>query len=142
MLQEGKYSPNFNSPFRSVHELREQMKEEIKQEVREELKQELLAIQQREYRRHLEQWMRLIPSEAEKKQEIIANIKAQKRVESKLEKEALHLWDQKPTRDRMKRTGWFRWEEDRERRDRYVKKYVEENFERYLKKELKVNILI
>lgn len=142
MLQESKYSPNFNSPFRTIHELREQMKEEIKKEVREELKRELLALQQVEYRRHMDRWMRLIPTEAEKKQEFIANIKAQKRVESKLEKEALLLWEQKPSQDRMKRSGWFRWEEDLERRQQYVKKYIDLNFEHHLKKELKVNILI
>lgn len=142
MLQEGKYSPNFSSPFRTIHELRKLMKEEIKQEVREELRQELFAYQQREYRRQMDQWMRLIPSEAEKKQEIIANIKAQKRVESKLEKEALLLWDQKPSNERMKRIGWFRWEEDRERREQFVRTYIEEHFEYHLKKELKVNIMI
>jgi hypothetical protein len=60
----------------------------------------------------------------------------QKRLEQKLEEEALQLWNEKPKEERIKKVGWFRKEEDIEKRDMFVRKYKQNNFEWRLKKEL------
>jgi|SRR5690625_217993 len=40
--------------------------------------------------------------------------------------------------ERLIKVGWFRKEEDRDQRDRFVKNYIDEYFEDYLKKEFDV----
>lgn len=58
------------------------------------------------------------------------------KVKNKLEEEALVLWGNKPAKERMKSIGWFRVEEDLEKRKVFVKNYINKNFEAYLKQEL------
>lgn len=60
---------------------------------------------------------------------------AERKVIRKLEKEALNLWYVKPLEKRLIKVGWFRKIEDIDGRDRFVKKYVDEHFENYMKKE-------
>ncbi len=60
---------------------------------------------------------------------------AERKVIRKLEKEALNLWYVKPLEKRLIKVGWFRKIEDIDGRDRFVKEYVDEHFENYMKKE-------
>lgn len=71
---------------------------------------------------------------AERQRRITDHI-TQKRVESKLEEEALSLWLQKPLSERVKKVGWFRKEEDLDARNRFVKQYIYQNYEERLKQE-------
>lgn len=63
-------------------------------------------------------------------------ILAEHRVKNKLEEEALVFWKEKPAKERMKSAGWFRVEEDSEKRNIFIKEYINKNFETYLKQEL------
>lgn len=68
--------------------------------------------------------------------EKIEGILAEHKVKVRLEEEALILWENKPAKERMKSIGWFRVEEDLEKRKVFVKNYINKNFEAYLKQEL------
>lgn len=57
----------------------------------------------------------------------------ERRVEVRLEEEAITLWDAKPEIERLKKVSWFRKEEDLAKRSIFVKQYVNENFENRLK---------
>jgi len=69
------------------------------------------------------------------RQKRITNMITQKRVESKLELEALELWQQKPESERMKKVGFFRKEEDREKKEWFIRVYINNHFEERLKQE-------
>lgn len=53
----------------------------------------------------------------------------ERRVERQLEREALDLWAAIPAKERMRKVGLFRKEEDIEARDRFVRDYVDERYE-------------
>jgi len=59
-----------------------------------------------------------------------------KRIEYRLEQEALIAWSKKPEEERFVRKGWFRKEEDRDKRELFVKEYVFRHYESRLRKEL------
>ncbi len=71
---------------------------------------------------------------AERQRRITDHI-TQKRVEDKLEQEALSLWFQKPLSERIKKVGWFRKEEDLYARDQFIKQYINKHYEERLKQE-------
>ncbi|OXB94802.1 MerR family transcriptional regulator [Parageobacillus galactosidasius] len=75
-------------------------------------------------------------NDAQERMEKLNMIILQKRIEHKLEEEAIKLWNQKPESERMKKVGWFRKEEDLIKREEFIRKYKEENFERMLREEL------
>lgn len=77
-------------------------------------------------------------NDAQERLDKINMIILQKRIENKLEEEAIKLWNQKPEHERMKKVGWFRKEEDLIKREEFIRKYKEENFEQMLKKELDI----
>jgi len=83
----------------------------------------------------IEQEKHLKSRETQKK-DYFNQIMTEHKVKYKLEEEALDLWKSKPANERMKSVGWFRVKEDKDERDNFIKKYINENFEEYLKKEL------
>jgi hypothetical protein len=76
------------------------------------------------------------------RQKRITNMITQKRVESRLETEALELWQQKPESERMKKVGFFRKEEDRESKQRFISVYINNHFEERLKEEYNLGNLL
>jgi|SRR5699024_7414441 len=58
------------------------------------------------------------------------------KVRKKLEEEAEDLWLEKPEEERMKKISWFRREEDKDQRYLFIKRYVNEHFEEYLRNEM------
>jgi len=62
-------------------------------------------------------------------------IMAEYKVNKQLENEARDLWKKKPEEERLKKVGWFRKEEDKEKRDEFIRSYVDKHFEAYLKRE-------
>lgn len=60
-----------------------------------------------------------------------------KRIEYRLEQEALIAWSSQPEEERFVRRGWFRKEEDWQKRELFVKEYVFRNYEARLRKELR-----
>lgn len=72
------------------------------------------------------------------RQERIDEMITRRRIEVQLEKEALHIWSTKPEEERVRRVGIFRKEEDRDKRDLFVKEFVNVRFEERLKQEYDV----
>jgi hypothetical protein len=59
----------------------------------------------------------------------------EKRIELRLEEEAQVLWSEQPDTERFRKKGWFGKEEDADKKNRFIKNYVIEQFERRFKKE-------
>lgn len=74
-------------------------------------------------------------SPEKQRSERFERIMAEHKVKRLLEKEAMNLWKGKPPEERIKKVGWFRTEEDRDKRDSFIKDYVDERFETYLRQE-------
>jgi len=73
-----------------------------------------------------------------KRAERFDQILAERKVTKLLEKEAMTLWMEKPTDERVKKVGWFRKEEDKDKRDLFVRDYTDKYFEEYLRKEFDI----
>lgn len=71
----------------------------------------------------------------EERQNRVTDMITQKRVEYILREEARNLWSQKPESERMKKVGWFRKEEDFDKREQFIQEYIHQHFEERLKKE-------
>lgn len=84
------------------------------------------------------QEIKRISSPEEKRIERFDQIMAEHKVKRILEKEALELWNKKPEEERLIRVGWFRREENKDKRDLFIKDYIDEHFEVYLRKEFDV----
>jgi len=76
-----------------------------------------------------------LASPEERRTERFNQIMAERKVRRRLEEEALESWANEPYEARMKKVGWFRHEEDRSKRDEFVKKYIDKHFESRLKEE-------
>lgn len=77
-----------------------------------------------------------LSSGEERRIERFEQIMLEHKVKKMLEKEAIDLWKEKPEEERVKKVGWIRKEEDRNKREEFVKNYVDENFEDSLRKEM------
>lgn len=75
------------------------------------------------------------PDPKAEKQRRIDDLITQRRVVSLLEEEALNMWSTKPREERMKAAGLFRKVEDVEKRDSFVRRYVNEHLAERLKGE-------
>jgi DNA-binding transcriptional MerR regulator len=75
------------------------------------------------------------------RQKRISNMITQKRVESKLETEALELWQQRPESERMKKVFFFRKEEDKEKKEQFIRVYINNHFEERFKQEYQLGDL-
>lgn len=101
--------------------------------------EEVAAAQSEEIKYHYESLLKQLPkpkSPEEEKEERFREMVVKRRVESRLEEEALNIWSTKPEEERFRRTGWFRKEEDLRARDRFVKEYIDTHFENTLREEL------
>lgn len=104
--------------------------------------QELAAVQINQIRQQYEDLIKRLPqpkSIDDERQERITEMITRRRIESELEKEALNMWTTKPDGERKKRVGVFRKEEDRDKRDRFIKSYINDHFENRIKKEYELN---
>lgn len=77
----------------------------------------------------------LLPSKEEQRFERFNMVMAERKVIRRLEEEALSKWAEKPPGERLVKVSWFRKEEDKDKRDRFVKAYVDEHFEEAMKEE-------
>ena len=109
----------------------EKMRATLKNEMKE-VFNELLVAQMREQRKEIE---RLLPSREQERMNRINAIMAERKITRILEDEALELWSAKPESERKIKVGWFRKEEDIDKRNRFIKKYIDEYFEERFKKE-------
>jgi uncharacterized protein YoxC len=60
------------------------------------------------------------------------------KIENQLEREALHLWNQKSEEERTKRTGFFKRKEDMEKRHQFIKEYINLHLDSRVKQEYEI----
>jgi len=72
--------------------------------------------------------------EQERADQIDAKL-AERKIEAQLRKEALAAWNELPQSERMTTAGWFRKKEDTDKREQFVRDYVEQRFADALRKE-------
>ncbi|WP_141604314.1 MerR family transcriptional regulator [Terrilactibacillus laevilacticus] len=104
--------------------LKRQIKEEIMAAFRKTAASQLQLIK--------EDFLRTLPkppTPEEERDRRMTDMITQHRVKSKLEAEALELWWKKPESERMRRIGFFRREEDRDKREQFVRRYIQEHYE-------------
>lgn len=77
-------------------------------------------------------------SPEEKRLDRFNEMMAERKVNRKLVKEAIALWWGKPKAERIKKFGWFRKEEDKDKREAFIREYVDEYFEESIKKEFEI----
>jgi hypothetical protein len=97
--------------------------------------------QNREIKLQYDELLKRLPvpkTKEEERQERLTEMITRRRVEAQLEMEALNKWSTKPEEERKRRVGIFRKEEDRDKRDQFVKEYVNKRFAERLKKEFEL----
>lgn len=112
----------------------EKMRATLKNEMKE-VFNELSVAQIKEQRKEIE---KLLPSREQERIDRINDIMAERKVTRILENEALEIWNEKPESKRKRKVGWFRKKEDIDKRNRFIKKYIDEHFEDCLKKEFDI----
>ncbi|WP_062350563.1 hypothetical protein [Bacillus kwashiorkori] len=99
---------------------------------------EIAATQIKEMQSQYQELLKRLPEPKDPEKERLDRfneIITRRRIEAHLEKEALNMWATKPDEERLKRVGLFRKEEDRDKRERFVKEYINQHFENHLKRE-------
>lgn len=81
---------------------------------------------------------KFLPSREQIRLERFNEMVAERKVNRQLEEKALSIWSTKTEEERMKRVGWFRKEEDKDKRDRFVKDYIDKFYEECLKEEFDI----
>src|SRR5699024_6675040 len=112
----------------------EKIRATLKNEMKEVFK-EIAVSQMEEQKREMEN---LLPSREQARLDRINAIMVERKITRLLEDKAMSLWNKKPAEERMKKVGWFRKEENRDKRDRFIKKYVDKHFEKQIKQEFDV----
>ena len=75
----------------------------------------------------------------EQRAERVTEHLTRRRIDRGLEREALELWAVKPESERFRKIGLFRREEDISARDRFVRDYVDQNYEKKLLQEFGID---
>jgi len=105
--------------------------------------EEIAATQVQEVKNQYEQFFKQLPRPAdplEEKQKTINNFITQRRVMAELENEALKLWSTHPPQERLRKMGLFRKEEDYDKRNRFIRDYINERLEERLKSEYGIEL--
>lgn len=76
-------------------------------------------------------------SPEQEREERLESMILRRRVEMKLEREAIDQWKQQPEELRFKKVGFFRKEEDWGKRDEFIRQYINERFEERVKESFK-----
>lgn len=100
--------------------------------------QETASSQEEKTKQQYERLLNSVPqpsSPEEERAQRIDEMITRRRIESQLEKEALAKWNAKPEEERIIKVGLFRKEEDKDKRDQFVKEYINTHFESRVRKE-------
>lgn len=100
--------------------------------------EEVAATKVQELKSHYETLIKQLPvppSIEEQKEVRFQEMVSRRRVETALEEEASHIWSQKPVEERIKKVGLFRKEEDWQAKEQFIRNYVNQHFEKKLRKE-------
>jgi len=136
------YEPTIQPPAYDVSSKLDefqQRQESFNKELLEQLEKQQKYIEElAESRDSAVQEIKQLTSPEEKRLERLNQIMAEHKVKRMLEKEAIELWNKKPEEDRLIRVGWFRREENKDKRELFIKDYIDEHFEVYLRKEFDI----
>lgn len=113
--------------------------EKIRTSIISEMKATFEEIAVAQVKQQMRDFQKLLPSPEEQRLERFNMLIAERRVRRRLEDEALNMWYTLPKDERFVRLGLLRKIENIDKRDRFVKKYVDERFEEELKKEFGFN---
>jgi hypothetical protein len=80
-----------------------------------------------------------LPTPEEQKEQRFQELVVRKRVESKLEDEALKKWESLPESERMKKAGFFRKEVDIDKKSQFIRQFVNDHFENRLREDMGLN---
>lgn len=109
--------------------------DKIRASIMQEMKTSFEEIAAAQMEKQMSNLQKILPSPEEKRIERFEQIMAERKVTRQLEDEALSIWSTKPEEERLIKVGWFRREEDKEKRDRFVRDYIDEHFEKRMKEE-------
>jgi DNA-binding transcriptional MerR regulator len=103
--------------------------------------EEATTVQVSQIKQQYEDILRRLPqykSKNEERTERITEMITRRRIESNLEREALNIWSTKPESERLIRVGFLRKEEDRDKKERFVREYINEYYEARIKEEFEI----
>jgi hypothetical protein len=100
-----------------------------------EMKKSFEEIASAQMQRQMEGFQKMLPSREQERLDRFNDLMAERKVNRILEEEALSIWSTKPASERFRKVGWFRTEEDRDKRDKFVRDYIDEHFENRMRKE-------
>ncbi|MBO1005907.1 MerR family transcriptional regulator [Pseudogracilibacillus auburnensis] len=78
---------------------------------------------------------KMLPSREQQRLDRLDGIMAERKVTRSLEDQALSIWSTKPVEERFVKVGWFRRVEDINKRDYFIRDYVDKHFEGAMRKE-------
>ncbi|WP_336866895.1 hypothetical protein [Peribacillus frigoritolerans] len=117
------------------------MKKQITEEVKETF-EEMATAKVEELKSQYEQSLNGLPkppSIEERKNQSFHAMVIQRKIESSLEEEANQAWSNLPEDQRLKRVGFFRKDIDLEKKDQFVRTYINERFVERLKTEMELD---
>lgn len=94
--------------------------------------EEIVTVQVKEQMNSLQ---KSLPSPEQQRLERFNMLIAERRVKRRLEDEALSIWERMPEEERLIKIGFFRKIENIDKREHFVKTYIDERFEEEIKKE-------
>jgi transposase len=100
---------------------------QLRDELRQEMQNELKAMLPKQLSHPEEQQI-----ERQRRTDLLI---AHHKIRVQLEKEAEEEWNKKPESERMKKVGWFRKEQDAEKKMDFIRQYVNNHFEKRVKEE-------
>lgn len=112
--------------------------DKIRATIMNELKTTFDQVAAEQMRQQMQDFQKMLQSPEEKRLDRFNEMMAERKVNRILEEEAISLWSEKPEEERMKKIGWFRKEEDRNKRESFVRDYLNEHFEAYMKQEFDI----
>jgi hypothetical protein len=124
----------FNAPADSIDLIKKQLTEEIKK-----VFEEMAVTKIEEVKSQYQTLLNNLPkpiSEEEKKEQRFQTMIIHRRIESKLQEEANQEWLKLPDSERLKKVGLFRKDVDIEKKNEFIRNYVNRYFEECLKKEM------
>lgn len=120
---------------KSYEEMVAMIKKDLLSDINKEINKEVQSRLEQEFSAQDQKLQKFLPSPEEQRAERFNAIMTNHKITQKLEKEALVKWNEKPEEERVTKVGWFRKEENRSKRETFIKDYINEHFEDALKEE-------
>lgn len=105
--------------------------------------EELAAAQMEELKNQYNQLLVNLPkptSPEKKREKRFEELMLRKKIDRKLEEEAEMAWQEVPENQRLKKVGFFRKEVDMEKKNQFIRDYINDHFEAHLRNEMGLDI--